>query len=44
MFLYKQQATAIKINVEVKVRCLIGWKYVNRKAKNEMWYSSKIKT
>lgn len=43
MFLYQQQTVAIKIDVEVKVRCRIGWKHVNRKVKDEMWYSLKIK-
>ena len=43
MFLYQQQTVAIKIDVEVKVRCRIGWKHVNRKVKDEMRYSLKIK-
>lgn len=43
MFLYQQQAVAIKIDVEVKVRCLIWRKHVNRKVKDEMRYSLKIK-
>lgn len=43
MFLYQQQAVAIKIDVEVKVRCRIGWEHVNIKVKDEMRYSLKIK-
>lgn len=46
MFIYQQQAVALKIDGEGKVRYWNWWKwkYVNRKVKDEMWNSSKIKT